>query len=281
MLRLVSRNRVSPWGAGVALVSTDSVSVDNNISTFDLSHRIPENRLSRRQNFPMDGALEYMYSAKDRQNKLLLAVPGLQSSEAVVTNKAAIRPNSPKPVPLFYKYHLGRTIKYLYQRPSVDSDNWRLMVSKLHDINDGVPTGLTAAEVQEYQGYMQSISLSILDNISISTRLAAPTDVIYDIARVTPVLIDRMSEHYGAVFDVTIYTSERCGNGLTLMVNYQAYDPEIDRMDPKATEVLNAEPVHDFHSASYDDTAQLEVSDAAQGSPVPMKQYTIKFELDE
>jgi len=281
MLRLVTRNRVSQFGVGIALVSTDDVSVNNNISTFDLSHRIPENRLSRRSNFPMVGAVEYFYNPKDRKNMLLLAVPSLQSSEAVVTNKAAIKPNISKAVPLFYKYRLGRGIRHFHQRPDVDSDRWRLMVDKLKQLEDGTISQLTSAEVQEYQGYIQSISLSVLDNISITTRLGAPTTVVFDIARITPIFIDKMSEHYGSIFDVTIYTSERCGNGLTLMANYPSYDSDTDRMSPKSTEILNADPVHEFHSASYEDTMQLEVFDAAQGSPVPMKQYTVKFELDE
>jgi len=281
MLRFTSRNKVSKYGVGIALVSTDTFNVGNNVGTFDLSHRIPENRLSRRSNFPVSGSVEYAYDAQDRLNRMLLVVSDLQSVEAVVSNKAAVRPDLSKPVPLFYKYHLGRGLKYVYQRPPVDADTWRQLVIKINSIEEGSETQLTQSEVQTYAGLLRSITLAIRGNISISTRLGNPTSVVFDVARVMPVPIDTLSDHYGSVFDVTIYTSERCANGVTLMANYQGYDIQSNSLVPKVTEVLNAEPIHEVYSASYGDTGQLDVVDAAASAPITRKQYGIKFILDE
>jgi len=281
MLRFTTRNKVSAHGVGIALVSTDGFSVGNNVGTFDLSDRIPENRLSRKSNFPVSGSIEYAYDPVERVNNMLIVVPDLQSVEAVVSNKAAIRPDLTKPVPLFYKYRLGRGLKYAYQRPPVNPDTWRNLVIKIDAITNGTETVLTASEMQTYSGLMQAITLSLRGNITISTRLGRPTTVVFDIARITPVPINTLSEHYGSIFDVTIYTSERCANAQTLMVNYQGYNIDNDRIEPKVTEVLNAEPVHQFHSASYGDTAQLDVVDSTKAAPISRKQYAIKFILDE
>jgi len=275
MLRFTTRNKVSRLGVPIALVSTDTFSVGNNIGTFDLSHRIPENRLSRRVNFPVAGSVEYQYNPVDRLNQLMLNVTDLQSTRSVVTNKTAIRPDLARPIPLFYKYTLGRGDKYVYQRPPVDADEWRELVI-------AIQTGqLTAVQVQSYKDLLPSITLAIRDNISITTRMGAETMVVFDIARIMPVSINSMSEHFGCIFDVTIYTSERCANGTTLMVNYPAYDIKNDRLITAVSEVLNAEPVHQKTFASYGATDQLEVVDATTTTPVSRKQYSIKFILDE
>lgn len=281
MLRFVTRNKVSENGVGLALVSTDKFSVANNVSTFDLSYTIPENRLSNSNYFRLDGSIEYKFDHKNIKNLLLLNTTGLQSTNAVVTNKTAIRHNIGRSMPLFYKYHIGRGNKYVFHRPPVDSDEWRSLLVKIKQIEDGDETTLTEDEVQSYSTYIKDICLALRDNILITTRRGSRTNVVFDIGSIQPVTIDTASEYFGSIFDVEIYTSERCNNGLTLMVNYQSYKPDQNNVTPGASEVLNADPIYDIYDAVYSDTDQVPTAESDSSRQFTRKQYAVKFIMDE
>jgi len=244
-----------------------------------MSYQIPENRLSGTGNLRLNGSVEYKFDHQRIKNMLLLSAIDLESSNAVVTNKTSIRAGSENPAPLFYKYRIGRGSKYVFVRPPIDSDAWRSLLLTINDIGDG--DTLSASNVQAYATYMKDVVLSIRENINIVTRKGNQTNVSFDIGLIRPVYIDTSSEYFGSVFDVTIYTSERCNNGLTLMVNYPAFIPENNSIKTNNLEVLNAELIHELYEVSYSDTDQFYNATSDDSNTFTRKQYAVKFIMDE
>jgi len=259
MLQFKLTGTLEESGVPLAVLTGRDLDSRNNVSVADFAHKIPENIVSHTgASFTLPCSPNIRVE-NDRSYVGFNVSEGVSSSQIFITNKVSLR-NNVKPSPLFFKYKIGRGVRAVYVAPDVDvtSDDYKLFLSHL-DAGSAIPVSLTH--------YMNEVTESIRNSLTIYTRNKNIADIGWDIGNIKP-LRNMSSQFEGMVFNVDLYTSEQNNKGKTYILSYNAYNIGLSQTIIGKNEVINATPIC---------TTSADIINAVDGT----KRITVKAKIDE
>jgi hypothetical protein len=220
MLRLHYVGRVPDHAVNIAYTESKGLTPADNVSLLDMSYKRAENLSSY-----VGGEFDV-----DLTNPNAL----VDTDEILLSSRSVLSPNVKSPVPLYYKYSIGRGV-YAVEAPSSVGSNLEL----------------ARLEIMK--------QLQILDRDN--NKIAGPTWDIVVTARVGST----------SWYMVTIYLEYRQAKGETFKVRYQGRVISTGVSLPNHIEVINAEPIMqkgvDFTLKTFPGGYQVSIPSASNYAP--------------